>query len=54
MESFLGIEWMKYGNTAKSVSESFVLGPFIECLNDPVHHKDFGLFSIFLAIKAIQ
>jgi hypothetical protein len=23
-------------------------------LNDPVHHKDFGLFSIFLAIKAIQ
>lgn len=43
MESFLGIEWMKYGNTAKSVSESFVLGPFIEGLNDPVHHKDFGV-----------
>ncbi|KAB5573980.1 hypothetical protein DKX38_001174 [Salix brachista] len=43
MESFLGIEWLKYGNTAKSVSESFVLGPFIEGLNDPVHHKDFGV-----------
>ncbi|KAG6792092.1 hypothetical protein POTOM_001235 [Populus tomentosa] len=54
MESFLGIEWMKYGNTAKLVSESFVLGPFIEGLDDPVHHKDFGLFSIFLVIKAIQ
>ncbi|KAF9689746.1 hypothetical protein SADUNF_Sadunf01G0124300 [Salix dunnii] len=47
MESFLGIEWMKYGNTAKLVSESFVLGPFIEGLNDPVHHKDFGVKGVY-------
>ncbi|KAJ6961038.1 hypothetical protein NC652_000044 [Populus alba x Populus x berolinensis] len=47
MESFLGIEWMKYGNTAKLVSESFVLGPFIEGLDDPVHHKDFGVKGVY-------
>ena len=48
MQSFLGIEWKSYGNYAKSVPETFVLGPFIQGLNDPVHHKDFGLFSIWL------
>lgn len=46
MQSFLGIEWMKYGNIAKSVPESFILGPLLEGLNDPVHHKDFGLLLI--------
>lgn len=51
MQSFLGIEWMKYEDFAESVPESFVLGPFIEGLNDPVHHKDFGLFSISLVIN---
>jgi tRNA guanosine-2'-O-methyltransferase len=45
MQSFLGIEWKHYGNCAKSVPETFVLGPFMQGLNDPVHHKDFGLFS---------
>lgn len=46
MQSFLGIEWKSYENCAKSVPESFVLGPFMEGLNDPVHHKDFGLLLI--------
>lgn len=45
MQSFLGIEWKNYGNSAKSVPETFVLGPFIQALNDPVHHKEFGLLS---------
>ncbi|GMY15745.1 putative methyltransferase tarbp1 [Fagus crenata] len=45
MQSFLGIGWKNYGNCAKSVPEAFVLGPFMQGLNDPVHHKDFGLFS---------
>lgn len=45
MQSFLGVEWEIYGNSAKSVPSAFVLGPFIQGLNDPVHHKDFGLFS---------
>ncbi|KDP39960.1 hypothetical protein JCGZ_03491 [Jatropha curcas] len=47
MQSFLGIEWMEYGDAAKSVPESFVLGPFIEGLNDPVHHKDFGVKGVY-------
>ncbi|KAL6985886.1 tRNA (guanosine(18)-2'-O)-methyltransferase [Sarracenia purpurea var. burkii] len=47
MESFLGIEWKNYGHCAKLVPEDFVLGPFIQGLNDPVHHKDFGLKGIY-------
>ena len=43
MQSFLGFEWRKYGSFAKSVPESFILGPLMEALNDPVHHNDFGL-----------
>lgn len=42
MESFLGIEWENYGSCAKALPESFVLGPFMQGLNDPVHHKNFG------------
>lgn len=48
MQSFLRIEWKNYGSSAKSLPETFVLGPFIQALNDPVHHKEFGLFSIDL------
>lgn len=44
MESFLGIEWKNYGNCAKLVPEDFIFGSFIQGLNDPVHHKEFGLF----------
>ncbi|KAF5477643.1 hypothetical protein F2P56_004263 [Juglans regia] len=47
MQSFLGIEWKNYGNSAKSVPETFVLGPFIQALNDPVHHKEFGVKGVY-------
>ncbi|KAL8088926.1 hypothetical protein AgCh_038625 [Apium graveolens] len=47
MESFLGIEWKDYGNCANLVPQEFILGPFIQGLNDPVHHKEFGLKGIY-------
>ncbi|KAJ0047909.1 hypothetical protein Pint_15756 [Pistacia integerrima] len=47
MQSFLGIEWKNYENCANLVPESFVLGPFMEGLNDPVHHKDFGVKGVY-------
>ncbi|WOG87063.1 hypothetical protein DCAR_0206283 [Daucus carota subsp. sativus] len=47
MESFLGIEWKNSGNCANLVPEDFVLGPFIQGLNDPVHHKEFGIKGIY-------
>ncbi|KAI7987820.1 putative methyltransferase TARBP1 [Camellia lanceoleosa] len=47
MESFLGIEWKNYRHCAELVPEDFVLGPFIQGLNDPVHHKDFGIKGIY-------
>ncbi|XP_010439980.1 PREDICTED: uncharacterized protein LOC104723330 isoform X2 [Camelina sativa] len=47
MESFLGIEWRRYKTCTQSMSQTFVLGPFIEGLNDPIHHKDFGLKGIY-------
>ncbi|GLT91144.1 hypothetical protein SLE2022_090460 [Rubroshorea leprosula] len=53
MHSFLGIEWIKYGACAKSIPESFVLGPFMEALNDPVHHSDFGVRGVYSS-KAIE
>lgn len=49
MESFLGIDWKIYGNCSELVPEAFVLGPFIQGLNDPVHHKDFGKLLSCLA-----
>ncbi|KAF8027335.1 hypothetical protein BT93_E0286 [Corymbia citriodora subsp. variegata] len=50
MESFLGIEWENYGSCAKALPESFVLGPFIQGLNDPVHHKNFGLKGAYSSV----
>ncbi|KAG2238964.1 hypothetical protein Bca52824_089824 [Brassica carinata] len=47
MESFMGIEWRRYKTCTQSMSQTFVLGPFIEALNDSVHHKDFGLKGIY-------
>ncbi|PPR83318.1 hypothetical protein GOBAR_AA37391 [Gossypium barbadense] len=47
MQSFLGIEWRKYGSCVKSVPESFILGSLMEALNDPVHHSDFGVKGIY-------
>ncbi|KVH89760.1 hypothetical protein Ccrd_008246 [Cynara cardunculus var. scolymus] len=48
MQSVFGIEWKNHGNYAKFVPRDFVLGPFIQGLNDPVHHKEFGTLSIIL------
>ncbi|KAK8520784.1 hypothetical protein V6N13_076919 [Hibiscus sabdariffa] len=47
MQSFLGIEWIKYGSCVKSVHESFILGSLMEALNDPVHHSDFGVKGVY-------
>ncbi|OVA14952.1 tRNA/rRNA methyltransferase [Macleaya cordata] len=53
MQSFLGIDWTSHGNCAKEVPESFVLGPFLQGLNDPVHHKDFGCKGVYTS-KTIE
>ncbi|KAB2622786.1 tRNA (guanosine(18)-2'-O)-methyltransferase-like [Pyrus ussuriensis x Pyrus communis] len=50
MQSFLGIDWKNYGNHAKSVPRSFVLGPLMEGLNDPVHHKEFGVKGLYSSV----
>lgn len=47
MQSFLGIASENYENLLKSVPEEFILGPLMQGLNDPVHHKDFGLKGIY-------
>ncbi|CAA7028190.1 unnamed protein product [Microthlaspi erraticum] len=47
MESFMGIEWRRYKTCTQSMSQTFVLGPFVEALNDSAHHKDFGLKAIY-------
>lgn len=46
MQSFLAIKWDNYGCYAKVVPKNFILGPFVRALNDPVHHKEFGLFIL--------
>ena len=48
MQSFLAIEWRDEVPCLKSLPETFIIGPFIEALNDPVQHKDFGQFIIYL------
>ncbi|XP_038975509.1 uncharacterized protein LOC103710780 [Phoenix dactylifera] len=53
LQSFLDIDWDKYGNSAHIVPRSFVLGPLICGLNDVVHHKDFGVKSVYNS-KTIQ
>ncbi|XP_071706129.1 uncharacterized protein [Rutidosis leptorrhynchoides] len=47
MQSVFGIEWKNHGNYAKFVPRDFILGPFIQGLNDPVHHKEFGLKGVY-------
>ncbi|KAL1567202.1 tRNA (guanosine(18)-2'-O)-methyltransferase [Salvia divinorum] len=47
MQSFLSIKWDNYGCCARVVPTSFILGPFIRALNDPVHHKEFGAKEIY-------
>ncbi|XP_048131853.1 uncharacterized protein LOC115743146 isoform X2 [Rhodamnia argentea] len=50
MESFLSIHWENYGSCAKALPQSFVLGPFMQGLNDPVHHKNFGLKGAYSSV----
>ncbi|KAL8528968.1 hypothetical protein ACS0TY_006437 [Phlomoides rotata] len=50
MQSFLAIEWENYGCCAKVVPRSFILGPLIQGLNDPVHHKEFGVKEIYSSL----
>lgn len=47
MQSFLELDWTKLGNIGVLVPQWFVLGPFIQALNDPIHHKDFGIRGIY-------
>ncbi|KGN55820.1 uncharacterized protein LOC101213211 isoform X2 [Cucumis sativus] len=47
MQFFLTIEWRDKVPCLKSLPETFIIGPFIEALNDPVQHKDFGLKGIY-------
>ncbi|XP_019190926.1 PREDICTED: uncharacterized protein LOC109185383 isoform X1 [Ipomoea nil] len=47
MQSFLGIEWRKYKCCAELISQNFIFGPLMEGLNDPVHHKDFGVKGVY-------
>ncbi|KAJ7952593.1 tRNA/rRNA methyltransferase (SpoU) family protein [Quillaja saponaria] len=49
MQSFLDINWKNYENCIKSVPETFVLGPFMQGLNDPIHHKEFGAKGHYLS-----
>ncbi|KAL5183937.1 putative methyltransferase TARBP1 [Glycine soja] len=49
MQSFLDINWENYGNYIKSVPETFVLGPFMQGLNDPIHHKEFGVKGVYMS-----
>uniref|UniRef100_A0A7N0VHV0 tRNA (guanosine(18)-2'-O)-methyltransferase TARBP1 n=1 Tax=Kalanchoe fedtschenkoi TaxID=63787 RepID=A0A7N0VHV0_KALFE len=43
MHSFLEIDWKTHEEFRRALPESFVLGPFLQALNDPSHHKDFGV-----------
>ncbi|XP_068650315.1 uncharacterized protein [Aristolochia californica] len=49
MQSFLDLDWENPQNRAKLVPETFILGPFIQGLNDAVHHKDFGVKGVYLS-----
>ncbi|KAF7828486.1 putative methyltransferase TARBP1 [Senna tora] len=49
MQSFLEINWENYGNYVKSVPEVFVLGPFMQGLNDPIQHKEFGVKGVYMS-----
>ncbi|XP_051144850.1 uncharacterized protein LOC127260880 isoform X3 [Andrographis paniculata] len=43
MQSFFAIQWESYGVCSKLVPEYFILGPLMRGLNDPVHHREFGV-----------
>ncbi|XP_062073868.1 uncharacterized protein LOC133778060 isoform X2 [Humulus lupulus] len=47
MQSILSIKWRDNGNCANSVPETFIHGSFLQALNDPVHHKEFGVKGVY-------
>ncbi|KAK7346778.1 hypothetical protein VNO80_21301 [Phaseolus coccineus] len=49
MQSFLDMNWANYGKHIKQVPETFVLGPFVQGLNDPIHHKEFGVKGVYMS-----
>ncbi|KAL3619436.1 hypothetical protein CASFOL_037006 [Castilleja foliolosa] len=49
MHSFLAFEWKNYGGCVKLVPKDFILGPLILGLNDPVHHKEFGVKEVYFS-----
>ncbi|KAK4262528.1 hypothetical protein QN277_028078 [Acacia crassicarpa] len=49
MQSFLDINWENYGNYLRSVPEAFILGPFMQGLNDPIQHKEFGIKGVYMS-----
>ncbi|XP_074269533.1 uncharacterized protein LOC141592672 [Silene latifolia] len=46
MKSFLDIDWKSQDNCREMFPEDFILGAFMQGMNDPVHHKDFGLRGV--------
>ncbi|XP_031502513.1 uncharacterized protein LOC116265767 isoform X2 [Nymphaea colorata] len=47
MHSFVSVKWQNHGNCVRLVPKDFILGPLVEGLNDPVHHKDFGIKGVY-------
>lgn len=43
MQSFLDIKWEKIRKLSLLLPENVLLGPYLEALDDPVHHRDFGM-----------
>ncbi|KAI5079464.1 hypothetical protein GOP47_0004943 [Adiantum capillus-veneris] len=47
LQSFMELEWAKIINLAHVMPESFVLSSLVSALNDPIHHKDFGVKGLY-------
>ncbi|PIA40951.1 hypothetical protein AQUCO_02300016v1 [Aquilegia coerulea] len=47
MQSFLSINWEDHGTCTDLVPESFIIGPFVQGLNDTVHHREFGVKGVY-------
>ncbi|KAH7425675.1 hypothetical protein KP509_11G065800 [Ceratopteris richardii] len=43
LQSFIELDWVKIPNLGEIVPEKFILGALASALNDPIHHKDFGV-----------
>ncbi|MCO5564233.1 hypothetical protein L7F22_017891 [Adiantum nelumboides] len=49
LQSFMELEWAKVPNLANVIPQSFILSTLVSALNDPVHHKDFGVKGLYLS-----